>query len=129
MEHHNVSSLREKAPSPLLYMIISLYLVLRLLICFQEWNTDPSVHHYGYQLLAIICSMLGCFQLAGFGFDKGRRRISLFYTIGAVLFCAITVADTLDNVSDALINGAFLLSMGTSAVRLLFAEEPTEETK
>ena len=126
---YGLASLREKAPSPLLYMIISLYLVLRLLICFQEWNTDPSVHHYGYQLLAIICSMLGCFQLAGFGFDKGRRRISLFYTIGAVLFCAITVADTLDNVSDALINGAFLLSMGTSAVRLLFAEEPTEETK
>lgn len=121
-------SLRRKAPSPLLYMFISLYLALRLLIHFQEWNTDPSVHHYGYQLLAVICTMLGCFQLAGFGFDKGRRRMSLFFAVGAVLFCAITVADTLDHMSECLINGAFLLSMATSAARLLFADEAPEET-
>ncbi len=125
---YGFASLGKKIPSPLLYMFISLYLALRLLIRFQEWNTDPSVHHYGYQLLAIICSMLGAFQLAGFGFDKGRRRMSLFFAVSAVLFCTITVADTLDNVSECLINGAFLLSMATSAARLLFADEPTEET-
>lgn len=126
---YGVLSLGKKAPSPLLYMFISLYLALRLLIHFQQWNTDPSVHHYGYQLLAVICSMLGSFQLAGFGFDKGHRRMSLFFAIGAVLFCAITVADTLDNMSECMINGAFLLSMATSAARLLFADEPAGETE
>lgn len=124
---YGFAALREKAPSPLLYMIISLYLVLRLLICFQEWNTDPSVHHYGYQLLAVICCMLGSFQLAGFGFDKGRRRMSLFFAMGAVLFCSITVADLMENLSECLVNFAFLLSMSASAARLLFAAEPTEE--
>ncbi len=124
---YSVAALRETTPSPLFYMIISLYLVLRLLICFQEWNTDPSVHHYGYQLLAVICSMLGSFQLAGFGFEKGRRRMSLFFAIGAVLFCTITVADLMENLSECLVNLAFLGSMTTSAARLLFADEPTEE--
>ena len=71
--------------------------------------------------------MLGSFQLAGFGFDKGRRRMSLFFAMGAVLFCTITVADLMEDISEGLVNFAFLLSMSTSAARLLFAAEPTEE--
>ena len=125
---HSLTALRGKNPSPLYYMAVSLYLVMRLLICFQEWNTDPSVHHYAYQLLAVICSMLGAYRLAGFGFDKGRRGVTLFFTLGAVLFCTISIADLMDNLSEALINVAFLLSMGTSATRMLFAAEATEET-
>jgi hypothetical protein len=120
---YGFASLRKTPPTPLFYMFISLYLALRLLICFQQWNTDPSIHHYGYQLLAVICSMLGSFRLAGFGFDKGHRRMSLFFAISAVLFCSITVADTLDNLNECLVNGAFLLSMGTSAACLLFAKD------
>lgn len=112
-----------RKPSALLYMIGSLYLVVRLVVCFQEWNADPSVHDYAYQLLAVICCMLGSFQLAGFGFDKGKRRMTLFWTLCAVFFCGITVADTFGNAAEMLINLALLASMALSSVQLLFANE------
>ena len=118
-------------PSPLLYMIASLYLIVRLIVCFQVWNTDPSIHDYAFQLLAAICCMLGCFQLAGFSFDRGHLRICLFWTLCATAFCGFTAADTLrsGSLSNILINFAFLLSMATSSVCLLCTEStPAEET-
>ncbi|MGN1306721.1 MAG: hypothetical protein ACI4V3_03545 [Faecousia sp.] len=119
-----VFCLRGKRPSPLLYMIASIYLVVRLIVCFQEWNVDPSVHDYAFRLLAAICCMLATFQLAGFSFDRGKRRMSLFWSLSAVVFCSITVADTLlGGVADeALINFGLLLSLGVSSGQLLFTK-------
>lgn len=116
-----------RKPSPLLYMIASLYLIVRLIVCFQSWNTDPSIHDYAFQLLAAICCMLGCFQLAGFSFDRGHLRICLFWTLCATAFCGFTAADTLHsgNLPDILINAAFLLSMATCSACLLFTEAKT----
>lgn len=113
-----------RTPSPLLYMFISIYLALRLLLQFQRWNADPSLHDYCYSLLAAICCMLAAFSLGGFGFDKGKRRISLFWTLCAVVFCAITEADVLrgGELSNALINSALLLSMTVSGGQLLFGK-------
>lgn len=118
-----------RKPSPLLYMIASLYLIVRLIVCFQVWNTDPSIHDYAFQLLAAICCMLGCFQLAGFSFDRGHLRICLFWTLCATVFCGFTAADTLHSgsLSSILINSAFLLSMATSSVCLLCTDGKTEE--
>lgn len=115
-----------KKPTPLLFMIASLYLIIRLIVCFQVWNTDPSIHDYAFQLLAAICCMLGCFQLAGFSFDRGHLRMCLFWTLGATAFCAFTVADTLHSgaLSNVLINGAFLLAMATCSACLLFTDGP-----
>ncbi len=119
-----------KKPSALLYMIASIYLVVRLIVCFQEWNTDPSIHDYGFQLLAAICAMLSFFQLAGFCLDHGKRRISLFWCLSAVFFCTITVTDTLAHgaMDELLINASLLLSLAVSSVQLLFprGEEPTK---
>lgn len=116
---------RGKVPTPLLYMAASLYLILRLIVCFQAWNTDPSIYNYCFQLLAAISSMLAAFQLAGFSFGKGRRRITLFWCLCAVVFCAITVADTFatGTVDDILINLAMLLSMAVSGGQLLFCKK------
>lgn len=118
------SCLRGKRPSPLLYMIASVYLVVRLIVCFQEWNIDPSVHDYAFQLLAAICCMLATFQLAGFSFDRGKRRITLFWSLSAVVFCSITVSDTLIGgvAHEALINFGLLLSLGVSSAQLLFTK-------
>lgn len=116
--------LRGKRPSPLLYMIASIYLVVRLIVCFQEWNIDPSVHDYAFQLLAAICCMLAAFQLAGFSFDHGKRRMTLFWSLSAVVFCSFTVADTLIGgvAHEALINFGLLLSLGVSSGQLLFTK-------
>ena len=118
-----------KKPSPLLFMIASVYLIIRLIVCFQVWNTDPSIHDYAFQLLAAICCMLGCFQLAGFSFDRGHLRMSLFWTLGATAFCAFTVADTLHGgtLSDILVNAAFLVIMATCSACLLLTDGPLPE--
>ncbi len=116
--------LRGKRPSPLLYMAASVYLVVRLIVCFQEWNIDPSVHDYCFQLLAAICCMLATFQLAGFSFDKGKRRMSLFWALSGIVFCAITTADMLHSgaTDEAIVNFALLLSLSVSSAQLLFTK-------
>lgn len=119
-----VFCLRGKRPSPLLYMIASIYLVVRLIVCFQEWNIDPSVHDYAFRLLAAICCMLATFQLAGFSFDRGKRRMTLFWSLSAVVFCSITAADALIGgaAHEALIHFGLLLSLGVSSGQLLFTK-------
>ena len=120
--------MKGKKPSPLLYMAASVYLVVRLIVAFQEWNTDPSVHDYAYQLLATICCMLGSFQVAGFGFDKGKRRMTLFWTLCAVFFCAVSIPDKFENSSEFIINLSLLAIMAVNSVQLLWAKE-TEKTE
>ena len=121
-----VLCLLQKKPSPLLYMLASVYLILRLIVCFQEWNVDPSVHDYAFRLLAAICCMLGCFQLAGFSFDRGHRRICLFWCLCAVVFCSISAADALKSarLDEMLIDLALLLIMAFGSLRLLFPNGP-----
>lgn len=123
-----VLSTLQKRPSPLLYMIVSLYLVLHLIVCFQDWNTDPSVHDYGFQLMAAICCMLGAFQLAGFSFEKGRLRLTLFWTLCATAFSCISIADTVlkGTVDSTLINLSLFLTMAVSSGQLLAASRRDE---
>lgn len=87
--------LRHEKPSPLLYMIVSIYLVVRLIVNFQKWSTDPSLNDFVYHLFAAISCMLAAFQLAGFSFGKGKRRITLFWSLCAVYFSAISIVDCL----------------------------------
>ncbi len=116
--------LNEK-PSPLLYMCASLYLIVRLIVCFQAWNTDPSIHDYCYALLAAISTMLATFHLAGFSFDKGKRRMTLFWLKCAVHFCFISLADAIyaADLGELLITASLLLIMAVNTSQLLFAKE------
>lgn len=118
-----------KKPSPIFFMLVSLWLTVRLIVSFQSWNTDPSIHVYVYRLLAAICVMLGSFQLGGFSFDKGKRRISLFWCLSAMFFCGINAADGMGAVSTAefLLNFSLQLTMAAASVLLLFCPAATEE--
>lgn len=110
-----------RKPSPLLYMVASVYLIVRLILDFQQWGTDPSVHDYAFSLLADICCMIGTYQLAGFSFGRGKRRLTLFWTLCAVFFCAITLADTLhsSHVANTLITFSLGCSLLVSSMQLL----------
>ena len=123
-----------KTPTALLYMIVSLFLVVRLIVYFQTWNMDPSVHDYIYKLLAAICAMLGCFQIAGFSLGKGKRSLTAFWCLGAVFFTAVSlpdylsftytdssVSDMLVNIADLLINSSLLILSLTHGIQLLRA--------
>lgn len=132
-----------KKPSGLFHIAATLYLVIRLIVCFQQWNTDPWIHDYCYQLLAAVCCMLAVVQLAGFSLNYGKRRITLFWCLMAALFCSMTVADHLRSGAavENLINISLLVTMLGGALQLLFCdlrpeaeeaakeEQPAEEDK
>lgn len=117
----------EKTPTPVLYMLASIYLVIRLIVCFQDWNMDPSVHDYGYKLMVAITSMLGCYQIAGFSFGKGKRRITVFWCLCAAFFCSVSLSDFFGKTPDLLINIALLVLTLTQGLQLLYAPDPVEE--
>lgn len=116
-----------KNPSPLLYMLVSIYLVVQLIVCFQEWNMDPSIHDYAYKLLAAITCMLGCFQIAGLCFRKGNRRITIFWNLCAMFFCSVSLPDYVGDTSELLINISLLVLTLTQGIQLLYAPDPKEE--
>ncbi len=113
-----------KKPAPGLAMAASLYLAVRLIVHFQAWNTDPFVHDYAFRLMAAICTMLAVFQLGGFSFDKGKRRITLFWSLMALLFCGISTADGMaaGDWSEILLNTSLGLLMLAIALQLLFCK-------
>ena len=115
-----------RTPSPLLYMLTSIYLVVRLIVYFQNWNMDPSSHDYAYKLLAAITSMLACFHISGFSFGKGKRRISVFWCLCAAFFSAVSLPDYWENTPNLLVNAALLLLTLTHGLQLLFAPDPEE---
>ncbi len=116
-----------KTPSPLLYMLLCLYMAVRLIVLIQSWNVDPSVHDYVYKLLAAIAGMLAYFQIAGFGLGKGKRRITVFWCLCSVFFCAVSIPDYFENNADLLINVSLLLLSLTHGLQLLYAPDPKEE--
>lgn len=122
--------IRSEKPSALLYMCASLYLVVRLIVRFQAWNTDPSIHDYCYALLAAICTMLAAFHFAGFCLDCGKRRMTLFWQVCSVHFCCITLADAVytGDTSELLILASLLLINAFNAAELLLAPDAPEET-
>ena len=105
---------------------MSVYLIVRLIVNFQKWSTDPSLNDFVYHLFAAISCMLAAFQLAGFSFGKGKRRITLFWSLCAVYFSAISIVDCLCGRA----NDALLLTMAASSLQLLCnpaQNEPEEE--
>ena len=121
-------SKRGKTPSPLLFMAVSIYLVVYLIVCFQNWNMDPSIHDYAYKLLAAIFTMLGCFQLSGFAFGKGKRRITILWCLCSAYFSTISLPDFwMQSLAETLNGISFLLLNGGFALFLLYAPDPPEE--
>lgn len=118
-----ITNRRMMPGTAILYMVVSVYLTLRLILNFQSWNTDPSIHDYCYRLLAAICTMLATYQLAGFCLDVGRRRITTFWALGAVVLNAIAFVDYVyaKNWGELLVSLALCFSMLLSAVQVLFA--------
>ena len=78
-------------PHPLLYMGITLALILKLIPEFRTWSTDPIISDYCFSLFAMLCVLLLSFYLGGFAMDCGKRRISVFFCIAGLYFCAVAL--------------------------------------
>lgn len=105
-----VQRCKGRTPNLLLGCVIVLWLVLRIIGNFKVWSTNPAVLDYCYPLFALLCSMAGCFHMAGCLAGLGKGRLTLFWCAAAVFFCGIALADCTP-VSGLVYAGLLLLSL------------------
>ncbi len=78
---------------PLAELLPIVYLVIKLILNFKDWNTDPIIGDYCITLFALIFALLAVYCQAGFIFDRGHPRRTLFCSMMAVYFCGAALAD------------------------------------
>lgn len=75
------------------FMVPALIYAVELICEFRYWSRDPQILDYCFDLLSLICIMIATFHLGGFCFDKGRRRMAVFFHMAGVFFTAAALAD------------------------------------
>ena len=87
------------------------YLLIKTMLNFKRWSTDPVILDYCVQLFALIFTLLAFFRGAGFVLNQGKPRRTLFDCMAAVFFCAAAMMDGIHALSlSAIITyGGFLL--------------------
>lgn len=78
---------------PAVELMPVVYLVVKLILNFKNWSIDPIILDYCVILFALIFSLLAFYGGAGFVFDKGKPRTTLFYAMASVYFCAAALMD------------------------------------
>lgn len=75
-----------------LYLVPAVVYVVELVCQFRLWTRDPVILDYFYDLGALICTMCAVFHLGGYCFDKGSRRLTVFFSLNGVFFSAAAMA-------------------------------------
>lgn len=76
------------------YLLLPAYTCcLWLVLTYQAQAGNPVILQYVYQILAIICTLLGLYCTACFSFEKGKAFPALWTGLLAVLFSGISLAD------------------------------------
>ncbi len=93
-----------------LFILPAVFYIVELVFRFRFWTRDPIILDYCYDLAALICVMCAVFHLGSFAFDKGVRRLTVFFSMCGVFFCAAAMADA---------SGAEVLGYGAAILWLL----------
>lgn len=107
--------------------LLPVYLAVTLVADYRRWSLDPLVVDYCFPLLFIVSAMLAAYYLAGFRVGKGKRRITLFYTVCAVVFAGPVLAD--GGVQSILHTAALLIYLAAECWPYLPRPEAPEETE
>lgn len=73
-------------PSVLFHGLVCVYLMFHLVSHYRLWSAAPQIQTYGFELLAIVCIMLACYQRAAFDANQGQRRTHTFCSLCALFF-------------------------------------------
>lgn len=84
---------RGKQVSVWFFMIPAVFFGAELVDKFRYWGSDPLILDYCYELLALIATMCATFHLGGFCFDRGQRRLTVFFSLSSVFFNGAALAD------------------------------------
>ena len=104
-------------PNPWLQLPAVLGCIPLFILRFRTWGIDPILGDYCFLLLACAAQLLSLFYLAGFAFDCGKRRMTVFFSAMAVFFAAVCLPDAHLPMRLCLIGSA--LYCGIFAVQLL----------
>ena len=74
------------------FLVPVLFFALRLVINFRFWSRDPAILDYCYKLFAHISVTCALLHLGSFCFDKGGRRVTVFFSLCGVFFSAASMA-------------------------------------
>ncbi len=80
-------------PVPPAELIPDLYLLLKLVFDFRNWSTDPMILDYFPRLFGLIFVVMAFYQSTGFAFSAGKPRRTMFYSMAAIFFSAVSLAD------------------------------------
>lgn len=83
---------RGQKPSVWLFLVPVLFFALRLVIHFRSWSRDPAILDYCYALFAHISVTCALLHMGSFSFDKGGRRITVFFCFCGIFFGAASLA-------------------------------------
>ena len=83
---------RGTVPPVAIHAAPCIYAVVKLIVDFKQWSVDPAVLDYCYELFAAISLMCALYHLGGFCFDRGQRRLSVFWCLMCVVFSAVALA-------------------------------------
>lgn len=80
--------LRGIRPSLLFSMVICVFLIVRLICCYQLWSSDPQLQDYIFPLLANIGATIACYYSAAFSDEDGNRKWHTLFHLAAG-YCAL----------------------------------------
>lgn len=89
-----------------------------LIVSYLDHSGDPIVLDYVYQLFAVVASVLGCYFLAGFSYRRPKAFPAILFSLTAMYFCLVTLADQ-HSAAYLLLYVSYFLYFGVSAGALL----------
>lgn len=103
-------------PNPWLQLPAILSCIPLFILRFRAWGLDPILGDYCFRLLACAAQLLALFYLAGFAFDRGKRKMTVFLSMMAIFFAAAALPDAdaamrLGLIGSALYCGSFSLQL------------------
>jgi chromate transport protein ChrA len=82
-----------KCPNMLLHSLVCVYLMVYLVSHYQLWTSTPQLQGCFFEMLAIVCVMLACYQRAAADIGEGSRRNFTFFSCAALFFSLATLPD------------------------------------
>ena len=113
-----------KKPGAAPWLLPLVYYIVQMIFSFKSWSTDPIVLDYCFKLFSLLCVMLGALDAAGFVFDAGSRRRTIFFCLCGVFFSCVTLAD--GGISHMMRTGGSALFLLATLWQLL-GKAPAEE--
>lgn len=88
-----VCRLKGSQPLPLYHILACVFFLVRLILSFRGWSSDPQLQDYALQMLALVCLMLFAFHRSSADAGILNRRRTAFFGLMAIYFCLASLSD------------------------------------